>query len=232
MAFRDISLSIKDSFYSLANALKDPQKYMLYMRYGMFALVFIVLGVCAFIGRGWYVASRERAAEKDLSAYVAQYHNALYAPEAQWGQVAALFEVGYQQHANSSLAPYFLAYQADALLQEGNVDQALVIMRDVLQKLPEESPFYQLFQMKYNLIIIDQVEHPEHQEALASLHEIGRDKTNNFFEAALFYLGRYHFIHHNIQEAKEIWQELRATAVDESPSSFIQEAEEYLELVG
>lgn len=232
MAFRDISLSVKNFLRSVSSCLQDPKKYTQYIRYALFGIAFAVLGGFAFVGHGWYVASRERAAEKDLSAYVSQYYNAFNNPEAAWGQVASLFEVGYMQHSSSLLAPYFLAYQADALLQHGNVDQAIEVMQQVLKKLPESSPFYALFRMKYNLIILDQPEHPETQAALIALHEIGSDKTNTIFEAALFYLGRYHFVHNNVQEAKEVWQELRATAVDENPSAFVQEAEEYLELVG
>jgi tetratricopeptide (TPR) repeat protein len=232
MAFRDISLSIKSNLRAAGSSLQDPRTYTQYIRYALLGIAFVALGILAFVGHGWYVASRERAAEKDLSAYVAQYYGALNSAEVQWGQVASLFEVGYLQHTSSLLAPYFLAYQADALLQEGNTQKALEVMQQMLDKLPESSPFYALFRMKYNLIILDQPEHPEHQAALIALHEIGSDKTNAIFEAALFYLGRYHFVHNNVQEAKEIWQELRATAVDENPSAFVQEAEEYLELVG
>lgn len=232
MAFRDISLSVKSTLKSASDSLQDPKKYTQYIRYALFTVAFAIVGGLAFMGHGWYVASRERAAEKDLSAYVSQYYSALNSPEAQWSQVASLFEVGYVQHASSLLAPYFLAYQADALLQQGAVDQALGVMQQMLKKLPESSPFYPLFRMKYNLVILDQPEHPEQQAALASLYEIGSDTSNAIFEAALFYLGRYHFVHNNVQEAKEVWQQLRATAVDENPSAFVQEAEEYLELVG
>lgn len=232
MAFRDISLSIQDFFASLGSQLRDPQKSSLYMRYGAYATMLVLAGGLLFAGRNWYITSRERSAEKDLSAYVSQYYHALGAADASWSQVASLFEVGYTQHSGSYLAPYFLAYQADALLQQNAREEAAAVMKTVLQIMPESAPLYQLLCMKYYLILLDIPEHPEHDAALTALYEIGSDKTNNVFEIALFYLGRYHFVHHNIQEARNLWQELCATAVDENPSPLVQEAEEYLHIVG
>lgn len=232
MAFRDISLSIQTFFESLVASLRDPQKYNLYLRYALYGLIFALLLGGMFLGRNWYIASRERAAEKDLSAYITQYYNAMAAEQPQWDQVASLFEVGYSQHTSSYLAPYFLMYQADALLQQGSLEDALKVMNIALQISSESSPFYQLIRTKYYLTILDVPEHPERDLALTTLYEIGSDKTNSFFEIALFYLARYHFVHHNLQEARTLWQELCATAVDENPSPFVQEAEEYLQLVG
>lgn len=232
MAFRDISLSIHNFFESITTCLRDPQKYNLYMRYLLYGLVICAVAGVSFVGRGWYIASRERAAEKDLSLYITQYYNAMNAQQARWEQVASLFEVGYSQHSRSYLAPDFLMYQSEALLQQGALDSALKIMKKVLEITPESAPFYQLFRMKYNLVVLDVPDHPDRDLALAALYEIGSDKTNNFFEIALFYLARYHFVHHNINDARALWQELCAAAVDENPSPFVKEAEEYLQLVG
>ena len=190
MAFRDISLSVQNSFESLMANLRDPQTYNRYMRYALYGFVGALLLGAMFLGRSWYIASRERAAEKDLSAYITQYYNAMGAEQPQWAQVASLFEVGYTQHSSSYVAPYFLMYQADALLQQGSIDEALKIMNTALQISSESAPFYQLMRTKYYLTILDVPEHPDRDLALTTLYEIGSDKTNSFFEIALFYLAR------------------------------------------
>lgn len=232
MAFRDISLTVQNFFDSLVSCVKDPEKYNRYIWLALYGLICAILVTTAFVGKNWYIASRERSAEKDLSSYITQYHNAMSSENASWGQIASLFAVGYAQHARSYLAPYFLMYQADALLQEKNFEEALSVMKKALDEASESNAFYELMRTKYYLMILDIPEHSEHDQALKVLYEIGSDKTNNFFEIALFYLARYHFVHHNLEEARTLWQELCATAVDENPSPFVQEAEEYLQLVG
>jgi tetratricopeptide (TPR) repeat protein len=231
MAFHNITYACKSFFSDIFNG--DSKALQAHLRYGGLALVLVGAGVLSYCGYSWYAASRERLAEKDFSSYVQQYYMALSAPEgAAWGQLASLFDVGYAQHRSSELGPYFLAFQAEALLQQNNYQQALEVLQTLLKALPESSPFYALFRVKYNLVILDQPEHPDKQAALDALREIASDKTNSAFEGALFYLGRYYFAQHDLEKAQTFWQELRATAVDENPSPLIQEVDEYLQLIG
>jgi tetratricopeptide (TPR) repeat protein len=231
MTFHTIAYACKSFFTDLFNG--DSKVLRSHLRYAALILAFIGLGAISYAGYSWYNASRERMAEKDFSSYVQQYYRALSAPQsAAWDQLASLFDVGYVQHRSSELGPYFLAFQAEALLQQNKYQEALDVLKNLLSALPESSPFYALFRVKYNLILLDQPEHSGHQAALEALREIGSDKTNSAFEGALFYLGRYYFAHHDLEKARAFWQELRATAVDENPSPLIQEVDEYLGLIG
>lgn len=209
-------------------------RYRIMLRMLFQGLGFIVLGLLFYGAYYWYTAQREQAAEKDYSAYLFQYQGALQSTDPMvWERAASLFEVGYAQHRSSSLAPYFLLLQAQALVQQKKNSEAQVVLRKILDVLPKKSPFYSHVELMYHLITLDLPDRDGlHEQSLTALEELGRDTSGAAFEAALFYAARYHFTHHNIEKARMLWQQLRATAIDEHSSSLAQKAEEYLEIIG
>src|SRR5436190_3616348 len=112
----------------------------------------ILVGV-SFLGYRWYRVSRAQAAQKRLSEVIEQYTQkvaavnkqagdlnnnaeALQGNSQEWPIIANLFGDAAKEYADTTLAPFFLAYQAEVLLKEGNLAEAYQIMDQVLSQLP------------------------------------------------------------------------------------------------
>ncbi len=61
-----------------------------------------------------------------------------------------------------------MAIQADALIAQGQVDQALALLDTMITGLPTASPVYDLYKTKKLLIEIDQSEDPLQSPAFES----------------------------------------------------------------
>lgn len=179
-----------------------------------------------YLGYRWYVSNRERAAQALFATYEQDYFLASGAGSSEeWKRVSSLFEHGYSAHSNSNLAPYFLLFQADAQLKQGDTALALQTLDSAIQ-LASASPLVSLMKMKRALITLDSADEAVRQQGLDLLIELARNKESRFNDAALFYLGRYYWEINKPEEAQKAWQELVDAQIIEkgSPSPWVHEA--------
>lgn len=235
MVIREVYDAFKELFYSWYATTYEfifgerNKKHTLYIKIVLFTVVlFVVAGKVFFLHR-WYVGYREQGAQKTLAQSLKEYYKAAQtgSPE-DWGAVEALFKLGYEQHANSYIAPYFLAYQADALIYQHKLYDALPVLEQMLALLPEKSPLFFLFKIKYAQVHIDIPQYT--QTGLQELTELARNDKNPHRDTALFYLGNYYWVHDQTQEAKKVWQELVDSQWQQqmSPSPWIQDVQSKL----
>src|SRR5437868_10788485 len=78
--------------------------------------VVLALGAGSFGAYKWVVASREQRAQKFFAECVEEYNRVIAQQSGAWEEVEKAFAAGYEKHGSSSIAPYFLAFQADALV--------------------------------------------------------------------------------------------------------------------
>jgi hypothetical protein len=213
MVFREVYDAFKDLFYSWYETgyelvLGERKKQqVLYIKIALFSIALLIVAAKAFFLYHWYVEYREQSAQKMLAQSLKEYYKAAKTNSVEdWDAVAALCKVGYEQHANSYIAPYFLAYQAEALIQQHKLKDALPVLEQVFLIMSEKSPLFFLFKLKYALVHLDIPQYT--QTGLQELIELARNEKNPYHDTALFYLGNYYWVQDQMQEAKKVWQEL------------------------
>lgn len=201
------------------------------------AFLAIVLGICAF-GYRWYSTHRAQLAQKQFSDGVKEYTNAITGQPGHqnWSMLAALFELGAQEYGNTSLAPFFLGYQAEALVKNDQLADAAAVMTRATAAVPKNTDFYYSYALKQALMSIDVAEaagiSPE--DAERNLLDLAYNKENTQRDAALFYLGRYYLAKNNPAQAREVFTELThafPAGNSSSTSPWTKEAESLLKRI-
>jgi len=156
-------------------------------RFNCAVVVFALVGVLAgaWLGYSWYRRGKESAAYKDLSESIEAFAKlrGAQASEEKWIDVSKGFSVGAQRHTSSSLYPYFLVYEADALLQAGKQLEALAFLKEALPLINKKNSLYYLYALKLALVRIDAGEE-QGKEELATL---ARDAANPMRTMARYY---------------------------------------------
>lgn len=194
-------------------------------------LAVAVVGV--FVGGGyygyrWWRVQREEKAQLAFADSFDAYGQALglqFKKEAKaaekkemWEQVDIDFKHSVQQNSHSSLAPFFKAFQAQALSYEGNRAEALATMREAVKKFSSKNPYHDLYEISLALMLLDGNE-SEVAEGVKLLERIGDDAKNKAQDMALYYLGLYSNSVGEFVKAAEYWQKVIALPVSEEAQS-------------
>src|SRR5690606_18825445 len=136
-----------------------------------------------------------------------------------------------QKHSRASVLPYYKSYAVQILLKQGKKDEAIALLDTIISET-RTSPMVSLYQMERALITLDMSDSELQKDAENSLLTLANDSTNQFYDSALFYLGRYYWVNDQIALARETWQKLVDEQADEkiAPSPWAQQVREYLTL--
>lgn len=126
-------------------------------QYALGLAVFVALGLAGWFGYSYYTGLQEQAAYKDLAESIDGYVKAhsLDLGAQKWNDVERAFESGAQRHTGSKLYPYFLAYKAEALVQQGKLKEAAGVLDTVVSNINTQQPLYSVYALKRALIKID-----------------------------------------------------------------------------
>ncbi len=217
---------VKEVVSSFALEQKKKNKYVGPILTGI--AVFLIAGVGYLLYR-WYYVNAQQKAQMQFARCVAAYE----AKDANWQNVEQMCKNGAEQYSSSALAPYFLAYQADALVQQGKRDQALEVFDSVVKKTSKSSYLYHLLKMKHALLALDSADTTRQIQGLAELIEVAHDDKNINRDAALYHLGSYYWATDKQDDARTVWGELVELFRHEvhSPSLWAQQAKEKLALI-
>ncbi len=128
--------------------------------------------------------------------------------EQTWANATLAAKTGYRTYKNSSLAPYFLALEAEAQLQQNNIKEGINLLQDALNQMGSKSPFYYLFKTKLARIKLDVEDLAIQTEGFNELKALAEDTANKQRDEALYYLGEYYASHDDAANAHEAWQKL------------------------
>lgn len=209
MAIRTVTEAIHDMFSSWYEAIigKETKKTN-YIKYILIALSIAAVATSSFFAYRWYVMYRERSAYKALTQYLDDYRRTRSEQDADWSPIEDLFKLGYEQHSSSHLAPFFLAFEADALIQQNKKIEAVKIFDEMISKSSAQDPLLPLFKTKRALVQLDIEDSAAKEAGLQELISLGNDTKNIFNDVALYYLGEYYFVQDKLTEAKQTWQQL------------------------
>jgi tetratricopeptide (TPR) repeat protein len=175
-------------------------------------IISIGVVIAATVGIGVYLyyshINYEQAAQQALSEVLAEYNHAYESPDL-WQDVEIGAKTGYRQYARSSLAVFFLNLQADALLQQDKNEEALILMNEMVSKLPQHSPFYYIYHIKLARMQLYSDQENMQKEGLEKLQILAKDENNPQRDEALYYLGQYYDENNQKEKMQEIWQQLK-----------------------
>jgi len=174
--------------------------------------VVICLGVMGWFGYSWYKKNGEQKAHRAFVESVQDYTTMEKSPqeESAWHDIEQALAQRAQEHKSSVLAPYFLMYQADALIKEGKREQAIEVMNNGLAKISKKLPLYYLYALKKSLVKIDSAQEIVRNEGLQELDELSANSENPLQDMALYYKGYNAFAAGDIARAQQTWVQLFA----------------------
>lgn len=219
----------------------------------MYQQVLIVAGIGAIVlgsaGFGYiYYKSKVRAAAyKDFMTAIQSYDGVVKNKKVssdypsikqfesetdKWTQTEQIFRQGYQNYKNTELAPAFLAFQAEALLNLGKVDEAISVLKEVVSQVKSEE-IKDSYKIKIALINLDKKDEKSQSEALNELISIASNDNSVANEVALYQLGSYFWNQKKYNEAKDYWQRLlvKTTSKSGQVSVYAGEVREKLGLI-
>lgn len=183
-----------------------------------FACVIIALCVGGYYGYRWYNKNQEQAAHQLFARNVEEFEREVEEGKAEgWQNVETLFQLGYDQHSKSSLAPYFLIYKAEAMIRQNK--DATKVLEDALNQMPNNSPIKSLYGTKLALMLLDtktdtQEAEDARNKGIDMLKNIAADTSSTGNDVASYYLGLYYWNNNDMNQAKEVWGKLIDTQKD------------------
>lgn len=185
--------------------LGTEKQRVVYAKYGAIALgvAFILTGL--FFGHRWYVVYREREAQAVLADYM---HKAQVDSDASLAAIEMLFQEGAQKQSGSYLEPYFLVFQANTMIKEGKLDDAIGIMEKAIATMSKNNLLLPLFEVKRALMQLDSKVEATKDAGFQKLTELAHNVNNPYADMASFFLGNYYWSEDKLDEATKVWQEL------------------------
>jgi tetratricopeptide (TPR) repeat protein len=172
------------------------------------------------------VTAQEKNAELDLDSI------SFSSREEKWEKVSALFNKAYQGNASSSIAPYFKAFEAEALLNQQKHSQAIETLAQAVSEINDPA-IKANYSLKLALMQLDDANESSHQKGFTHLKSLAENTKSLVHDAALFYLGSYFWHKQEFDVAKNYWNQLLLSYGPDSknPSPWADQAKEKLKLI-
>jgi predicted negative regulator of RcsB-dependent stress response len=173
----------------------------------------------------YYHAQRVQTEQAALIAYsevMADYNKAFNKPEL-WADVIQASQMGHRQYSGTVYGPLFIIVKAEALIQQGKLDEALPTMKEGLAALSRSMPLYNVYATKYALMQLDNADAAVAQQGVESLKKLAHDIKNQQRDEAMYNLYHYYTRNGNQQEAQAIKEEASALAKSFESSPWIQD---------
>lgn len=167
------------------------------------------VGFFAYWGYHLHIRTRQEKAQyafsESLEVYkqaVAQEFSGASDKSNMWDEVEMAFKTAYKQNQSSTYAPYFLAYQAEALIRQGKKQEAKELLEKAVSSMNKNQYLKSLYNTKLALLNADQ------EGGIQDLINLAQDAKNPFQDMAKFYLGEYYYAQGDLEKAKEQFVEL------------------------
>ncbi len=171
-------------------------------RIALGCLVVFSLGIVAWLAYSWYSVNQGKRSQLILSECIDEYQKMFESKDAVWSEVLLMNELGREQA--SSLKPYFLIMEAQALARQGKFLEAIDLFNKVERELSSDSPYKSYYHLTKVLIQLDMQDDSLQQQGLLELQRLAHDEQNIFQDAALYYLAEYYAAHDAFEKAQEI----------------------------
>lgn len=239
-AYTKIQKSITSYYASL-----QSQYSAKYVKEAMIGLALLVALGGGYVLNRWYVQHREQKAFEALSEVVVSFNQTQRLVqsldpikehekiEQAWNDTLLLLDALYKEHMGSYLAPYFLVFKAQVVLEKDhNLVESMQILDEALPHMSKNSELGSLFHMKRIKMGFDSEDEKIRDQSLRDLELAAQDVSNFAYQEAQYLLGVYYVAQGQIAKAQATWKEL-ITASDEAAlvkSPWVKLAQEKLGL--
>jgi len=209
-------------------------------------LALIALGV----GYSFYRSGLQKKAQKSFAHSLKFFDAVVNTPESKqedvldldaeffttekekWTKVESEFKKGYQNNKSSGIAPFFLAHQAEALVNLGRLSDAIDVLKNAV-KMMDSSSTKTYYEVKLALMKLDSGNPDMINEGLNTLKTISLEERNSAHAMVLYRLGEHFWYAKNNNEAKNYWNQLvlKYGKTSKQPSWWAQKANQKLKLI-
>jgi hypothetical protein len=165
-------------------------------------LAVFLIGVTTWLAYGWYTVNQGKKSQLILSECIDEYQKMLESKDAIWSEVLLMNQLGHEQA--SSLKPYFLVMEAQALARQGKAVEAVNLLEQAEKALATGGvPYKNYYHLTKALIQLDTQDVSLQQQGLSELQRLAHDEQNIFQDAALYYLAEYYAANDDLDKAQE-----------------------------
>lgn len=150
-----------------------------------------------------------------------------------WQKTAQVFADGYERYKGTALGSMFQAYQAEALLNLGKMNEAVDTLSHAVDNM-KSGALKDFYRIKLALMKLDSSKELDRQQGLGALKILADDAQSVAQETALYQLGAYYWSEKKFAEAKNYWQMLLVkygTRDIKHPSVYAEKVKEKLALL-
>jgi predicted negative regulator of RcsB-dependent stress response len=177
---------------------------------------FMAAGVIAAVLIGGYYYVRVYRVEQDARAHatltevLAEVTRAATKPDA-WQDVEIAARTAYRQHTSSDIAPYFLAIEADALIEQGKLVEGTELLKKAVSSMPAKAPLTDLYALKLARLELSAQEESARKDGIAALEKLAANDKSLVHDEAMFRLGKAYAQELRADDAKKTFEQLVAT---------------------
>lgn len=191
------------------------------------ALVAVVIGAIGFVGYRYYKTSVDRAAHEDFIVALNYFDTPIAKDSAnkskslfgtyneKWKEVAFQFNKAYERNSSSLLAPLFLAYHSEALINLGEHAEAIRSLTEAVKTMPN-AQLRGYYELKLILLTMDSKDAAAVARGVEDLRKMAFNQKHIAHDQALYRLGQYQWINKKFKEAKSTWQQFMVKYGNES----------------
>lgn len=205
-----------DKINKIYNLLLDNKKMVALYFLGLFVFIGLVTGYF------YHRAGVQRRAHRDFLIAMDTFNakviktvtnedlgpNVFSSEKDKWERVDKVFKRMYEKNKNTGIAPMFLAYRVEALLNLGKQADAIKTQSLLLRLIPSKSALKTYNDIKLALIQIDTNIKDLVRIGLENLKKIAYGQGNVSQDEALYRLGQYYWNTRNFKEAANYWNQL------------------------
>ena len=198
----------------LSNAWEQVQSHP---NFKYFASGAVVVLLSAAVGGGMYyynAVDKERAQDvfcESASSYEMTLRKFFMGGDPkkeseEWADIELELKSAYNQIPKSETGAYIKTLEAETLIRQQKVDEALVVLKEADKMLSSSNPIYYLCKTKIALISLDSKDEKVKNEGLELLDKLSKNKKNHNRDMALYYVGLYYWTKNDIEKAQSEWK--------------------------
>lgn len=159
--------------------------------------------------------------------------NVFSSEKDKWQAVDEVFNKFYSKNKGAGIAPFFLAYRVEALLNLDKLSQAIDIQMLLLKSIPSRSATKAYNNIKLALMQIDTNIDERLNLGLDLLKKIAYEQNNVAQDEALYCLGQYYWNIKNFKEAANYWNQLtiKFGKTSKNPSPWVDKVSPMLKTI-
>lgn len=177
-------------------------------------VILSALGMVLWLGYSWRQRIAQEQAFKAFAESLEELQEGIVSSKQDthskelWSDIERAFKTGFEQHTNTTLAPFFLAFQASALSRQGKSEEALQVLTDAVEHMPKKSPLYFAYATKLALLQMDAADITTQEIGQKALHALAENTKNPQQFMALYYLGYTAWVQNNKPGYEQSWTKL------------------------